>query len=75
MRDAEVNVAYRWFLGYSMSQQLPHFADVYKRQVQIRAVFGALHLRVLGVEHHHVAPGIQIALEQDVYKRQGYIRA
>ena len=27
MRDAEVNVAYRWFLGYTMSQQLPHFAN------------------------------------------------
>lgn len=28
LRDAEVNVAYRWFLGYTMSQQLPHFATV-----------------------------------------------
>ena len=28
MRDAEVNVAYRWFLGYAMSQQLPHFATI-----------------------------------------------
>ena len=24
LRDAEVNVAYRWFLGYTMSQRLPH---------------------------------------------------
>ena len=28
MRDVEVNVAYRWFLGYTMSQQLPHFATI-----------------------------------------------
>ena len=28
MRDAEVNVAYRWFLGYTMSQPLPHFATI-----------------------------------------------
>ena len=28
MRDAEVNVAYRWFLGYTMSQSLPHFATI-----------------------------------------------
>ena len=28
LRDAEVNVAYRWFLGYSMTQPLPHFATV-----------------------------------------------
>ena len=28
MNDAEVNVAYRWFLGYTMSQPLPHFATI-----------------------------------------------
>ena len=28
MRDEEVNVAYRWFLGYTMSQPLPHFATI-----------------------------------------------
>ena len=28
LRDAGVNVAYRWFLGYTMSQRLPHFATV-----------------------------------------------
>jgi transposase len=28
LREAEVNVAYRWFLGYSMTQPLPHFATV-----------------------------------------------
>ena len=28
MRDAEVNVAYRWFLGYTLSQPLPHFATI-----------------------------------------------
>ena len=28
LRDAEVNVAYRWFLGYMMSQRLPHFATI-----------------------------------------------
>ncbi len=28
LKDAEVNVAYRWFLGYSLTQPLPHFATV-----------------------------------------------
>ena len=28
LRDAEVNVAYRWFLGYTMSQRLPHFSTI-----------------------------------------------
>ena len=28
IREIEVNVAYRWFLGYTMSQSLPHFATI-----------------------------------------------
>lgn len=27
-QDVNMNIAYRWFLGYSMSQQLPHFATI-----------------------------------------------
>ena len=26
--EAEVNVAYRWFLGYTMSQPIPHFSTI-----------------------------------------------
>ena len=26
--EAEVNVAYRWFLGYTMSQEIPHFSTI-----------------------------------------------
>lgn len=26
--EVEVNVAYRWFLGYTMSQQVPHFSTI-----------------------------------------------
>ncbi len=28
LKDAQVNVSYRWFLGYSLTQPLPHFATV-----------------------------------------------
>ena len=28
VKEVEVNVAYRWFLGYTMSQPLPHFATI-----------------------------------------------
>ena len=28
VKDAEVNVVYCWFLGYTMSQPLPHFATI-----------------------------------------------
>lgn len=28
MRDAQVNVTYRWFQGYTMSLDLPHFATI-----------------------------------------------
>ena len=27
-QDVNMNIAYRWFLGYGMSQQIPHFATV-----------------------------------------------
>ena len=27
-REIEVNVAYRWFLGYSLLEKIPHFATV-----------------------------------------------
>ena len=27
-QDVDMNIAYRWFLGYGMSQQLPHFATI-----------------------------------------------
>lgn len=26
-REAEVNIAYRWFLGYELDEKLPHFSD------------------------------------------------
>lgn len=28
MREVQVNAAYRWFIGYTMTQPLPHFATV-----------------------------------------------
>lgn len=34
-REAEVNIAYRWFLGYALDEKLPHFSDfskTYKRK-------------------------------------------
>lgn len=34
-REAEVNIAHRWFLGYALDEKLPHFSDfskTYKRK-------------------------------------------
>ena len=28
VKDIELNVGYRWFLGYTMAQSLPHFATI-----------------------------------------------
>ena len=28
VKEAEVNVAYRWFIGYTMAQPIPHFATI-----------------------------------------------
>lgn len=28
MREIDMNMAYRWFLGYNFSEEIPHFATV-----------------------------------------------
>ena len=30
IREIEVNVAYRWFLGYSLTEKIPHFSTFNK---------------------------------------------
>ena len=30
IKDIEVNVAYRWFLGYSLTEKIPHFSTFNK---------------------------------------------
>lgn len=32
-REAEVNIAYRWFLGYELDDKLPHFSDYSKNYI------------------------------------------
>ena len=38
IKEIEVNVAYRWFIGYSLTEQVPHFSTFGKNYIQ-RAIF------------------------------------
>ena len=52
IREIEVNVAYRWFLGYSLTEKIPHFSTFnknYERRTDdlhaLRAEFRGQHQR------------------------------
>ena len=34
IREIEVNVAYRWFIGYSLTEPVPHFSTFWKNYVR-----------------------------------------
>ncbi len=51
IEQAEVNVAYRWYLGYGMSEKLPHystFSKNYERRFAGSNLFEQIFARVLG---------------------------
>jgi len=48
--EAEVNVAYRWFLGYGFSEKIPHFSTIgknYERRFKESDLFEKIFERVL----------------------------
>lgn len=50
IQDAEVNLAYRWFLGYSLHEKIPHFSTLgqnYKRRFKESDVFEKIFEKVL----------------------------
>ena len=70
--EAEVNVAYRWFLGYTMSQPIPHFStisyafrhrfteeiveDVFRWILEEIAKAGYLRPEVVFIDGTHIGP-------------------
>ena len=30
-QETEVNIAYRWFLGYGLNESVPHFSTMYRK--------------------------------------------
>jgi transposase len=50
IQDAEVNIAYRWFLGYGFQEQVPHFSTFgknYVRRFQESDLFEKIFERIL----------------------------
>jgi transposase len=50
IRECEVNVAYRWFIGYDLTESIPHFTTFgknYKRRFEGTDIFERIFMRVL----------------------------
>jgi transposase len=50
IQDVEVNVAYRWFLGYGLQEKIPHFSTFgknYERRFKDSALFETIFANVL----------------------------
>lgn len=50
IRDIEVNVAYRWFLGYGLAEEIPHFSTFsknYERRFQGTDLFDKIFAKIL----------------------------
>ncbi len=50
IREIEVNVAYRWFLGYSISEKIPYFSTFnknYERRFKKTNLFNNIFVRIL----------------------------
>jgi len=50
IREIEVNVAYRWFIGYDLFEKIPHFSTFgknYSRRFQGTDIFERIFLRIL----------------------------
>ena len=50
IREIEVNIAYRWFLGYGMYESIPHFSTYgknYSRRFEGTGLFEKIFVRVL----------------------------
>lgn len=48
--DAEMNIAYRWFLGYSLQEKIPHFTTLgknYERRFKESDLFEKIFVRIL----------------------------
>ncbi len=63
IKEIEVNVAYRWFLGLSMFDPVPHFSTFsknYTRRFKDTSIFEQIFARILGeaIDHKLVDPSI-----------------
>ena len=73
IREIEVNIAYRWFLGYSISEAIPHFSTFsknYERRFKDTDLFSKIFIRILEIAEKN---GF-LALEQ-IYIDSTHIKA
>jgi transposase len=52
IRDIEVNLAYRWFIGYSPTEKIPHFSTFgknYERRFKNTTIFHDIFIKILEV--------------------------
>lgn len=52
IREIEVNVAYRWFLGYSLTEKIPHFSTFnknYERRFKNTDLFESIFKEILAI--------------------------
>lgn len=50
IREIQVNIAYRWFLGYSISEAIPHFSTFsknYERRFKDSELFSKIFIKIL----------------------------
>ena len=73
IREIEVNIAYRWFLGYSISEAIPHFSTFsknYERRFKDTDLFSKIFIKILEIAEKN---GF-LALEQ-IYIDSTHIKA
>lgn len=61
IREVQVNTAYRWYLGYGLTEKIPHFSTYgknYKRRFENTTLFEEIFSRVLAeaIKHGFVHP-------------------
>lgn len=52
IREIEVNIAYRWFLGYSLTEKIPHFSTFnknYERRFKETDLFESIFKEILAI--------------------------
>ncbi|MDQ0341057.1 transposase [Caldalkalibacillus uzonensis] len=60
IKEIETNVAYRWFLGYDLTEKIPHFSTFGKNYVRRFQDTDLIFYRILkeAVEHGFVDPEV-----------------
>lgn len=56
IREIEVNIAYRWFIGYSFTEKIPHFSTFnknYERRFKNTNLFNTIFTKILEQANNH----------------------